>query len=46
MIDVARWVAEGRLQPHIHARVPLEHTGEAIRMLDGRKTTGKVVITI
>jgi NADPH2:quinone reductase len=46
MEDVARWAAEGRLKPHIHASLPLERTGEAIKLLDGRKVTGKIVVRI
>jgi NADPH:quinone reductase len=39
------WLAEGRLRPHISARLPLERAGEAIDLLDRRQATGKVVLT-
>jgi NADPH:quinone reductase len=44
--QVLNWVAEGRLRPHVHATYPLDRTADAIRELDGRKATGKVVIVI
>lgn len=46
MIAVLDWVAEGRLKPHIHASYPLSETAEAIRVLDRREATGKVVISM
>ncbi len=39
-------LAEGRLRPHIGARFPLERAVEAMRMLEGRKAVGKVVLEI
>ncbi|MFZ4808970.1 MAG: NADPH:quinone oxidoreductase family protein [Hyphomicrobiaceae bacterium] len=46
MIDVARWVAEGRLTPHIHATYPLERIADAIDVLDTRKVAGKVILVM
>lgn len=46
MVQVLDWVAAGKLAPHIHATYPLDDTAEAIRVLDRREATGKVVITI
>src|SRR5690606_35857469 len=43
---VLKWVAAGELTPHTHALLPLAQTAEAIRMLDRREATGKVIITI
>jgi NADPH:quinone reductase len=43
---VLRWIADGRLQPHVHAVLPLERIGEAIGMLDRREVTGKLVLTV
>lgn len=43
---VLKWVAGGELRPHTHAVLPLTETAEAIRMLDRREATGKVVVTI
>jgi NADPH2:quinone reductase len=46
MIQVLDWVASGRLKPRIHATYPLSETAEAIRVLDRREATGKVVLTL
>lgn len=43
---VLEWVASGRLKPHIHATFALADTAEAIRVLDRREATGKVVIAM
>ncbi len=42
--EITRWIAEGRLKPHISARIPLARAGEAIRLLMDRKAQGKVVV--
>jgi NADPH2:quinone reductase len=42
--EIARWIADGRLKPHISARIPLARAGEAIRLLMDRKAQGKVVV--
>ena len=44
MKDLMGWVAEGKLRPHIHKVFPLAETGAAIRELDRRASTGKVII--
>jgi NADPH2:quinone reductase len=41
-----RMVCEGKLAPHISARIPLARAGEAIRLLMDRKALGKVVVTM
>lgn len=38
------WVAEGRLEPAITARLPLERASEALDALAGRHATGKLVL--
>jgi NADPH2:quinone reductase len=38
------WVADGRLKPHIHTVMPLEETSAALRMLEARAVTGKLII--
>jgi NADPH:quinone reductase len=45
MIEVLRWVSEGKLAPRIHGTYPLEEIREAIGVLDRREATGKVVVT-
>jgi NADPH2:quinone reductase len=42
--EITRWIAEGRLKPHVSARIPLARAGEAIRLLMDRKAQGKVVV--
>jgi NADPH2:quinone reductase len=39
------WFQEGRIRPHISAKMPLERTPEAIAMMAARQATGKVVVT-
>lgn len=46
LAEIARWVREGKLQPHISARFALAQGGQAIRMLADRKAKGKVVVTM
>lgn len=46
MVQVLDWVASGRLKPRIHATYPLSETAEAIRVLDRREATGKVVLIL
>lgn len=42
--DVLGWVQSGRLKLRIHARFPLKDAAEAHRQLEGRQTTGKLVL--
>ncbi|HEY2445638.1 MAG TPA: NADPH:quinone oxidoreductase family protein [Rhizomicrobium sp.] len=42
--EIARWIADGRLKPHVSERVPLARAGDAIRLLMDRKAQGKVVV--
>jgi len=42
--DVFKWVTEGKLKIHIHKVYKLADTGEAHRDLEGRKTTGKLLL--
>ena len=46
MIEVLRWVAEGKLAVRIHGTYPLAEIREAIAVLDRREATGKVVLTV
>jgi NADPH2:quinone reductase len=43
---VLDWIAAGKLKPRIHATYPLADIAEAIRVLDRREATGKVVLTL
>jgi NADPH2:quinone reductase len=42
--DVLRWVAEGTLKVRIGREFPLDQAAEAQRELEGRRTTGKVLL--
>lgn len=42
--DVFGWMADGSLTVSIDREVPLVHAGEAHRALEGRRTTGKVLL--
>lgn len=42
--EVAAFVAEGAFRPPIGARLPLEQASEALRSLEERRATGKVVL--
>lgn len=42
--DVFGWHAEGRLAVHIDRVLPLAEAAEAHRLLEGRKTSGKVLL--
>ena len=40
------WFEQGKLEPHISHRFPLEQTQEALDTLKARKSSGKVVVTM
>ncbi|NJN19594.1 MAG: quinone oxidoreductase [Oscillochloris sp.] len=42
--DLFRWISAGTLKVRIDRRFPLEQAGDAHRALEGRQTTGKVLI--
>ncbi len=42
--DLFGWIADGTLSVRIGARVPLAEAADAHRMLEGRQTTGKVLL--
>ncbi len=44
--DLFRWVAEGKLKLRVEHVYPLEEAAQAMRDLEGRKTTGKLVLKI
>jgi NADPH:quinone reductase len=44
--DVFRWIAEGKLRLRIDREYPLAEAAEAHRALEGRQTTGKVLLAI
>jgi NADPH2:quinone reductase len=44
MGELAQWLADGRVKPHVSARYPLARTAEALVALGQRAVTGKVVV--
>jgi NADPH2:quinone reductase len=42
--DVLGWIARGELKVRIDRELPLAQAGEAHRLLEARKTTGKVLL--
>ncbi|HUH61516.1 MAG TPA: zinc-binding dehydrogenase, partial [Terracidiphilus sp.] len=42
--DVLKWVAQGKLKLHIHKVYRLADAAQAHRDLEGRKTTGKLLL--
>lgn len=44
--DVLNWIAQGKLKLHIHKVYPLADAGEAQQDLEGRKTTGKLLLRV
>lgn len=46
MADVQAMIADGRVTPRITGTYPLEEGAEALRLVEERKVTGKVVLTM
>jgi NADPH:quinone reductase len=44
--DVLNWIGQGKLKLHIHKVYPLADTAQAHRDLEGRKTTGKLLLRV
>jgi NADPH:quinone reductase len=42
--DVLKWIGEGKLKLHIHKVYPLADAAQAHRDLEGRKTSGKLLL--
>jgi NADPH:quinone reductase len=43
--EIWKWVAAGKVKPHVSGRYPLERAADALNALAGRKVAGKVVLT-
>jgi NADPH2:quinone reductase len=43
--EIWKWVAEGKIRPHVSGRYPLERAADALNALMQRKVAGKVVLT-
>jgi NADPH2:quinone reductase len=46
MADIMRMMGDGTLKPRITARFPLEEGAKALKMLESREATGKIVLTM
>ena len=44
MQEILRWISSGQVKLQIGARYPLEEASEAHRALEGRETTGKILL--
>jgi NADPH:quinone reductase len=44
--DVLKWIGQGKLKLHIHKVYPLSEAGQAQSDLEGRKTTGKLLLRV
>jgi hypothetical protein len=44
LTEVFSWYAQGRLKPHISARLPLNEAGAALRLLAARAAHGKIAL--
>ncbi len=42
--ELLAWCRDGLIKPHIHGSFPLVETAEALRLIEGRKVTGKVIV--
>jgi NADPH2:quinone reductase len=43
---IAELIASGHVRPLVGPRFPLERAGEALRTIDERRATGKVVLDV
>jgi NADPH2:quinone reductase len=46
LVELLGWIAEGKIAPHVSARLPLAQAQEAVRLLWDRRAQGKVVVTV
>ena len=44
MTTLLNWCNEGRINPHIHGRIPLAETPAALRAFLNREVKGKIVV--
>ena len=44
--DVLNWIGQGKLKLHIYKKYPLSEAAQAQRDLEGRKTTGKLLLGV
>ena len=44
--QLIRWFEDGKITPHVSSVVPLAEAGRALDLLESRRATGKVVVTM
>ncbi len=44
--ELFRFYAEGKIKPRVTARFPLERAADALEMLQSRKATGKIILSL
>ncbi len=44
MAELLEWCRQEKIVPHIHGVFALAETADALRLIEGRKVTGKVII--
>jgi len=44
--ELFRWYTEGKIKPRVTATFPLEQAADALKLIEARKATGKVVLTV
>jgi NADPH2:quinone reductase len=44
--EIARLISSGHVSPIVGATFPLERAGDALKLIDGRGATGKVVLDV
>jgi len=44
--ELIGWFEEGKIEPHVSNVVPLAEAGRALELLESRRATGKVVVTV
>ena len=44
MAMLLEWAQERKIKPYIHGVFPLSETADALRLIEGRKVTGKVIV--
>ena len=44
--ELFQWYTEGKIKPRVTATFPLEEAAKALKLIEDRKATGKVVLTV
>jgi NADPH:quinone reductase len=44
--EIGQMIADGHVRPLVGARLPLERAGDALKLLEERRATGKLVLEV